>query len=1495
MTFIGNILSAQIGIPDDGDECPPGTMLYYRDSDGDGYGNPDIYICYAQQQPGYVLNYTDCNDNDATIYPGAPELLDGKDNDCDGLVDEAAPTYLSNTNFESGLGDWLQDPNDDINWTRQSGSTPSSNTGPSSAVQGSYYVYLEATSNLNKRGILRSPFYIIPQGYELRFNYHMYGTTIANLKVEISSNGSSWTQLWSKSGDQGNNWQEAVIDLSSYGGNTRYIRFNGLTGSSYTSDIAIDNIIFKSSSSSGGGGGGAFSDENYVYTRTYRQPYSTSLSQSQVTPAKATESITYFDGLGRPMQQIGIKQSDGANDIITHIGYDGYGRQDKQYLPYASSGGTAGSYRSSGVLVDLENYYYSLYGEDFNGMSNNTSQVDGLPVYSEKHLESSPLSRVLEQGAPGKSWRVNKTSDSDHTIKFDYQANTSSDHVKLYRVDLSGGTPELTGNGDYPAGRLYKTVTKDENWSSGKLHTTEEFKDKQGRVVLKRTYGPADKNKDGNIGSGESIVAHDTYYVYDDYGNLSFVLPPLAAGLSLNALLASSSGGSTSGTGPVYSQAVVGNGESLALTSSDVIVLQPGFHAQSGSNFRASIDEASTGGSDNSLLSELCYQYRYDHRNRLIEKKIPGKGWEYIVYNKLDQPILTQDALQAGKSTKEWLFTKYDAFGRVVYTGLYKSNLSRSDHQDNADAENDQYEKTSNTALNYGGGTFYYTDDAYPDLSSHSSNVTLYTVNYYDDYRFYGSNLPQSVYSVPVENYNNASNTRKNTKGLTTGSRVRVLTTNSWITTVMGYDKKGRVIYSKTENPYLQTSDVIKSKLDFLGQMDESTTVHTKTNQPSITTVDKFEYDDLGRLTKQTQKINSQAEELIAFNEYDELGQLKRKKVGNTQANPLQNIDYTYNVRGWLKKINDPASLGDKLFAFKLNYNTTEMGINGIDSLFNGNISETIWRTANTETYGNRKRGYAYQYDALNRIKSGAFRRGTSNGSSFTEQASNYNLTGMVYDLNGNIRKLKRYGPISINSQGGVANYGVMDDLTYSYDMGNSSNRLTQVSDAGNKDYGFKDGATSSTEFGYDVNGNMIKDLNKGIGSIAYNHLNLPEAVNVTSNKGDGTGTISYIYDATGVKLKKTAPGNVVTEYAGNYVYKKVNNTTTLEFFNHAEGYVEKANNAYKYVYQYKDHLGNIRVSYDNNGSVSSPNASIVEEKNYYPFGLEHSGYNSNINGVENNYQTYNGKELNKELGLDWHDFGARNYDAALGRWMNLDPLAEDMRRHSPYNYAFDNPVYYIDPDGMAPFGEGGMDEEENFDNINNHIASTVVDDTGRVIDYEDDGDSNIYLNERSEENIIGTERKGVDYSNLDYLSPSDINPGADLPLGFIMVSGNLIFEKGEGHYLGSSGGLEWIAGAGPWKIRNIGSFYVRLKTLLSGGAYKVGIQTLVGLEEVGNLPKLLKTFEAEAKAAGATKIVIEGVEIVNPKITEKIKLAERLGYKIEKITNTTVKIVKDL
>jgi RHS repeat-associated protein len=200
----------------------------------------------------------------------------------------------------------------------------------------------------------------------------------------------------------------------------------------------------------------------------------------------------------------------------------------------------------------------------------------------------------------------------------------------------------------------------------------------------------------------------------------------------------------------------------------------------------------------------------------------------------------------------------------------------------------------------------------------------------------------------------------------------------------------------------------------------------------------------------------------------------------------------------------------------------------------------------------------------------------------------------------------------------------------------------------------------------------------------------------------DHGGEIRYTYDATGMKLKKEvfetqpSPSNPVADltsiYAGNYIYEKDNSGEKLSFFSHPEGYVEKNGSGYDYVYQYKDHLGNIRLSYadtNNNGSIDA-NTEIISEKNYYPFGLTHRGYNSIISGNSNSAAekyAFGGKELQSELDLGWYDVSARNYDPALGRWMNIDPLADQMRRHSPYNYAFDNPIYFMDPDGMAPMG----------------------------------------------------------------------------------------------------------------------------------------------------------------------------------------------------------------
>ncbi|MBV7270641.1 RHS repeat domain-containing protein [Winogradskyella luteola] len=128
-----------------------------------------------------------------------------------------------------------------------------------------------------------------------------------------------------------------------------------------------------------------------------------------------------------------------------------------------------------------------------------------------------------------------------------------------------------------------------------------------------------------------------------------------------------------------------------------------------------------------------------------------------------------------------------------------------------------------------------------------------------------------------------------------------------------------------------------------------------------------------------------------------------------------------------------------------------------------------------------------------------------------------------------------------------------------------------------------------------------------------------------------------------------------------------------------------------------------------------------------YPFGLKHKGYNdvvsANVNSVASRFM-FGGKEFNDELGLDWYDVSARNYDPALGRWMNLDPLAEQMRRHSPYNYAFDNPIYFMDPDGMAPVGcpDGNCDDyavnEDTVVNTNDNeviVGENVTNDLGEI------------------------------------------------------------------------------------------------------------------------------------------------------------------------------------
>lgn len=957
--------------------------------------------------------------------------------------------------------------------------------------------------------------------------------------------------------------------------------------------------------------------QNYIKTTNYKVSSTSSLSNP--TAAQATQNIIYFDGLGRPNQERAHRQSGTGTDLVTHISYDGLGRQTKDYLPYPTTTATlAFDTNAEGASLN----YYNASQPLSPGF-----ETTGNP-FSEKLFENSPLNRVIKQAAPGNSW----ATGSGHEIKTEYSSNIAGEvrsfsATAIWQASQGLYTSTLVQQAEgYAAGQLYKTVIKNENWTSGTLNTTEEFKDKEGRIILKKTYAIY------NLRGNKVIQPMETYYVYNQFGNLAFVLPPLL--------------------------------------SSPITLTQ---------------------------IDGLCYQYRYDKRNRLVEKKLPGKQWEFIVYDNLDRIIATGPTfspfsdIPAGSTG--WLITKYDEFDRIAYTGWMPATVTSNDRNTLQIARHSQTSNLSETKSpsdnNVNGVVLRYTNLAWPATGYH-----ILTVNYYDDYNF--PNAPSSFGNVEGDTvYYNLS---IKPKGLSTGSWTRALQTSTIYTgetSYILYDKKARAIQKKTMN-YLGGYTRTDNKLDFSGKTLYTITYHKRTTSDAELKVrEDYTYSDQDRLLTLTHTINTGIPQLLAKNEYNNLGQLVRKNVGGTDISgnsAFQKIDYAYNVRNWLKEINNTTSLtrvGDPtdLFAFKIYYDSPIVA----QPLFNGNITETEWKTASD----NKIRKYSYSYDAVNRLTNAVYIKENRMTESYNES--------IQYDKNGNITILQRNG--GLDSDSGA--YVQIDDLFYSYD-GQNRNRITSIEDNTGDPQGFKDGAIDYPEYFYDANGNMTQDLNKGITEIRYNHMNLPIKIVF----GSESNKIEYLYDATGTKIKKTITGSRLgaggtVDYLGGFQYKN----NLLEFFPTAEGYVRATltstgGYAYSYVFNFTDHLGNIRLSYAENPQ-NPGTLSILEENHYYPFGLKHTNYNSDqlihqqskrgvvlkdFGGLEPvldplpyNYK-YNRKEWQDELGLNFYDYGARNYDPAIGRWMNIDPLAEEYRRWSPYNYCIDNPIRFVDPDGMGVY-----------------------------------------------------------------------------------------------------------------------------------------------------------------------------------------------------------------
>ncbi|HYE22176.1 MAG TPA: RHS repeat-associated core domain-containing protein, partial [Verrucomicrobiae bacterium] len=320
-------------------------------------------------------------------------------------------------------------------------------------------------------------------------------------------------------------------------------------------------------------------------------------------------------------------------------------------------------------------------------------------------------------------------------------------------------------------------------------------------------------------------------------------------------------------------------------------------------------------------------------------------------------------------------------------------------------------------------------------------------------------------------------------------------------------------------------------------------------------------------------------------NTYDEIGQLKKKVWGAG----VDSMEYDYNIRNWMLGGNrayaKSTSSTNHLFGFDLGYDKTSLGSVGsyAAAQYNGNIGGMVWKGTGDDEI----RKYDFTYDNVNRLAGADFNQYTSG--SFSKNAGlDFSTLDLTYDANGNILTQRQRG-------WKVGGSITMDSLIYTYET--STNKLKNVVDAAN-DVNTKLGdfrssglyitmlgtkTSSATDYVYDDNGNLVKDLNKdmetfaGANGIEYNYLNLPEKITVKTSGGN-KGTIEYVYDAMGNKLRKvTTEGAVITttDYmVGNFV------NDTLQFLPHEEGRVRYNQDSARFEYDYfvKDHLGNVRM-----------------------------------------------------------------------------------------------------------------------------------------------------------------------------------------------------------------------------------------------------------------------------------------------------------------------------
>ncbi|MDN3581554.1 DUF6443 domain-containing protein [Mucilaginibacter flavus] len=911
---------------------------------------------------------------------------------------------------------------------------------------------------------------------------------------------------------------------------------------------------------------------------------------------KETKRV-YLDQLGRPIQTVDVQASHSQVDIIQPAAYDNLGRATKNYLPYAGGSGDAiGSYRVNAVN-DQAAYYNNGTGDKV---------ADDTSPFSQQVFENSPLQRLLNSGLVGSGFQPGVGGSHYKTLSYRSNSSTADGNIIMWG-------PDGSNQGNYGANLLSVVSGVDEDGLTNLTYT-----DNAGRTVLKRQVF-------------SSSVNYDTYYIYNNAGMVSYVVPPKAT--------------------------------ALLIPNSSYTLSTP-------------------------AVASLLHQYFYDNLGRVVKKVIPSRGTLTIVYDPLNRPVLTQDNNMA--ANHQWNYIKYDAKGRAISQGIYTNtgydNTTIQAYVSGLALYSTYwYESRANAPA-----TGYYTNNSFP-VSGTSANVPL-AFSYFEDYDLKRDGSAPFAYATQSITGESAQ-TALPMKGVPTMTRTASVGSglSVWLLRVMFYDDKGHLIQTRSNNQLNYSQDVLTDNQTVI--LDPFTGVINKTSVAKVTgagaantqtVLTSLTYDHRNRVNTVDQVYNGGAVQHIASYSYNELGQVVDKKLGGNAAltSWLQSVDYRFNIRGQLTSINNSKLSndgvlnddGNDLFGMQLYYDGNDGNLSST-GYYNGRPNSVKWMSKDAGGNSSSERGYVYAYDQAGRYVSAAYKERAAGATSAFTATHGWDEAVNGYDENGNISLLQRNATTQ-----GSGTYTQVDNLVFTYDPSNA-NQLKTVTDGTGANYtaGFRNYTGSTLSYTYDGNGNLTGDPYKGLTFGPYNVLNRIDKITFT---WAATGRyIDYTYDGAGQLIRKRQYDNsaltTTTDYIDGFVYLN----GTISYLPMPEGRVRNIGSSLKPEYVISDQQGNARVSFEDNGSGV---AVVRQENSYYASGLIMPGSPVAMPTMDNK-QLYNGgSEWQRDYATlpDYYQTFYRNYDPAIARWVGADPMAEATGELTPYQYSNNNPVVFNDPMG---------------------------------------------------------------------------------------------------------------------------------------------------------------------------------------------------------------------